>query len=58
MEGVEVAGEFDDGFDIDQPDPEAADIDLLDVDLDDDVEESFDPIEALGLDDIANDDSF
>ena len=62
MDGVEVPSEFEDGFDIEHPDPDAdadADIDLLDVDLtDDDIEESFDPIEELGLDGIANDDSF
>ena len=62
MDGVEVPSEFEDGFDIEHPDPDAdadADIDLLDVDLaDDDIEESFDPIEELGLNGIANDDSF
>ena len=62
MDGVEVASEFEDGFDIEHPDPDAdadADIDLLDVDLTgDDIEESFDPIEELGLGGIANDDSF
>ena len=63
MDGVEVASEFEDGFDIEHPDTEGepeGDIDLLDVDLGDaDLEESFDPIEALGLDGIASeDDSF
>ena len=60
MDGVEVASEFEDGFDIEHPDTEGepvGDIDLLDVDLGDaDLEESFDPIEALGLDGIASDD--
>ncbi|WP_101911611.1 DNA-directed RNA polymerase subunit beta [Marasmitruncus massiliensis] len=55
--GTEVASDFEDGFDIEHPDTDA-DIDLLDVELDEDIEDSFDPIEALGLDDIANDDNF
>ena len=55
--GTEVASDFEDGFDIEHPDTDA-DIDLLDVELDEDMDDSFDPIEALGLDDIANDDNF
>ncbi|MEM1485325.1 DNA-directed RNA polymerase subunit beta [Oscillospiraceae bacterium PP1C4] len=57
MEGVEVAGEFEDGFDIEQPDPNV-DIDLLDVELEDGLDDNFDPLEALGLDDVGNDDAF
>ncbi len=57
MENVEVASEFEDGFDIEHPESDA-DIDLLDVDLEEDMEDSFDPLEALGLDEIANDESF
>lgn len=63
MTGVEVASEFADGFDIEQPDEpdvdaeETADVDLLDVELED-TEETFDPIEELGLTDITNNDSF
>ncbi len=55
--GTEVASDFEDGFDIEHPDTDA-DIDLLDVEIDEGIEDNFDPIEALGLDDIANDDNF
>jgi len=61
MEGVEVAGEFEDGFDIEHPDvdPDAEpDLDLLDMEPDLDLEDSFDPLEVLGLDNIPNDDNF
>ena len=61
MEGVEVAGESEDGFDIEHPDvdPDAEpDLDLLDMEPDLDLEDSFDPLEVLGLDNIPNDDNF
>ncbi len=61
MEGVEVAGEFEDGFDIEHPDvdPDAEpDLDLLHMEPDLDLEDSFDPLEVLGLDNIPNDDNF
>ncbi len=61
MEGVEVAGEFEDGFDIEHPDvdPDAEpDLDLLDMEPDLDLEDNFDPLEVLGLDNIPNDDNF
>ena len=38
--------------------PDSSDLELLDVDLDEDLEENFDPIEELGLDGLANDDNF
>ena len=56
IEGVEVAEEFEEGFEIEQPEPEG-DIDLLDVDLDEDLDDDFNPIEELGLGDIG-DESF
>ncbi|MBC8584429.1 DNA-directed RNA polymerase subunit beta [Youxingia wuxianensis] len=58
--GVEVSSELDEGFEIEHPDQDA-DIDLLDMDLGDvelEEEDTFDPLEALGLDDIPNDDNF
>lgn len=60
-EGTEVASEFEDGFDIQHPEAEAGaeeEVELLDVELEENSEDSFDPIEALGLDEIANDDNF
>lgn len=58
-EGTEVASEFEDGFDIQHPEAEAEEeVELLDVELEENSEDSFDPIEALGLDEIANDDNF
>ncbi len=62
MEGVEVASEFEDGFDIEHPDGEDAepsDLDLLDMEPDeDDLTNSFDPLEELGLDNLSSDESF
>ena len=62
MEGVEVTSEFEDGFDIEHPDGEDAepsDLDLLDMEPDeDDLTNSFDPLEELGLDNLSSDESF
>ncbi len=59
MEGVEVTEEFDDGFDIEHLDGEEepeGDIDLLDVDLEEGLDDRFDPIEELGISGIRDDD--